>query len=114
MPSPENSAYIYDHVRSPRGKGKKDGSLHQITALDLSAQVLRNLAERNNLDTAIIDDVSWGCVTPVGEQGGDIGRAAVLPAGYAETVPGAQADIFRHYGISMEGLTETATRLLGK
>ncbi|HTN41364.1 MAG TPA: acetyl-CoA C-acetyltransferase [Asticcacaulis sp.] len=99
MPSPENSAYIYDHVRSPRGKGKKDGSLHQITALDLSAQVLRNLAERNNLDTAIVDDVSWGCVTPVGEQGGDIGRAAVLAAGYAETVAGAQVNRFCASGL---------------
>ncbi|HTM82661.1 acetyl-CoA C-acetyltransferase [Asticcacaulis sp.] len=99
MPSPENSAYIYDHVRSPRGKGKKDGSLHQITALDLSAQVLRTLAERNQLDTAIVDDVSWGCVTPVGEQGGDIGRAAVLAAGYAETVPGAQVNRFCASGL---------------
>jgi len=99
MPSPENSAYIYDHVRSPRGKGKKDGSLHQITALDLSAQVLRHLAERNHLDTAIVDDVSWGCVTPVGEQGGDIGRAAVLAAGYAETVAGAQVNRFCASGL---------------
>jgi acetyl-CoA C-acetyltransferase len=99
MPSPENSAYIYDHVRSPRGKGKKDGSLHQITALDLSAQVLRNLADRTQLDTAIVDDVSWGCVTPVGEQGGDIGRAAVLAAGYAETVAGAQVNRFCASGL---------------
>ena len=99
MPSPENSAYIYDHVRSPRGKGKKDGSLHQITALDLSAQVLRNLAERNHLDTAVVDDVSWGCVTPVGEQGGDIGRAAVLAAGYAESVAGAQVNRFCASGL---------------
>ncbi len=99
MPSPENSAYIYDHVRSPRGKGKKDGSLHQITALDLSAQVLRTMAERNSLDTAIVDDVSWGCVTPVGEQGGDIGRAAVLAAGYAETVAGAQVNRFCASGL---------------
>jgi len=99
MPSPENSAYIYDHVRSPRGKGKKDGSLHQITALDLSAQVLRTMAERNSLDTSIVDDVSWGCVTPVGEQGGDIGRAAVLAAGYAETVAGAQVNRFCASGL---------------
>ena len=99
MPSPENSAYIYDHVRSPRGKGKKDGSLHQITALDLSAQVLRNLAERNSLDTAIVDDVAWGCVTPVGEQGGDIGRAAVLAAGYAQTTAGIQVNRFCASGL---------------
>lgn len=99
MPSPENSAYIYDHVRSPRGKGKKDGSLHQITALDLSAQVLSSLAERNNLDTALVDDVSWGCVTPVGEQGGDIARAAVLAAGYSQTTAGAQVNRFCASGL---------------
>jgi len=99
MPSPENSAYIYDHVRSPRGKGKKDGSLHQITALDLSAQVLRAIKDRNDLDTSIVDDVSWGCVTPVGEQGGDIGRAAVLAAGYSETTAGAQVNRFCASGL---------------
>ncbi|MFT4077353.1 MAG: acetyl-CoA C-acetyltransferase [Asticcacaulis sp.] len=99
MPSPENSAYIYDHVRSPRGKGKKDGSLHQITALDLSAQVLRNLADRSGLDTSLVDDVSWGCVTPVGEQGGDIARAAVLAAKYAETTAGAQVNRFCASGL---------------
>ncbi len=81
MPSPENSAYIYDHVRSPRGKGKKDGSLHQITALDLSKQVLEAVKDRNSLDTSLVDDVMWGCVTPVGEQGGDIARAAGLSTG---------------------------------
>lgn len=99
MPSPENSAYIYDHVRSPRGKGKKDGSLHQITALDLSAQVLRGLRDRSDLDTALVDDVTWGCVTPVGEQGGDIARAAVLAAGYAQTTPGAQVNRFCASGL---------------
>ncbi|MGA9658792.1 MAG: acetyl-CoA C-acetyltransferase [Asticcacaulis sp.] len=99
MPTPENSAYIYDHVRSPRGKGKKDGSLHQITALDLSAQVLRTLAERNQLDTTLVDDVLWGCVTPVGEQGGDIGRAAVLAADYSQTTAGVQVNRFCASGL---------------
>lgn len=99
MPSPENSAYIYDHVRSPRGKGKKDGSLHQITALDLSAQVLSNLRDRSNLDTALVDDVTWGCVTPVGEQGGDIARAAVLAAKYSQTTAGAQVNRFCASGL---------------
>ena len=99
MPSPETSAYIYDHVRSPRGKGKKDGSLHQITALDLSGQVLRSLAERNSLDTSLVDDVMWGCVTPVGEQGGDIGRAAVLDAGYSQTTAGVQLNRFCASGL---------------
>ena len=69
MPTPENSAYIYDHARTPRGKGKKDGSLHDLTALNLSKQVLEAVRDRNGLDTALVDDVLWGCVTPVGEQG---------------------------------------------
>ena len=70
-------AYIYDAVRTPRGKGKKDGSLHEITALELATQVLQGLRDRNNLDTALVDDVILGCVMPVGEQGGDIrGRRA--------------------------------------
>ncbi|MDV6330196.1 acetyl-CoA C-acetyltransferase [Asticcacaulis sp. 201] len=99
MPSPENSAYIYDHVRSPRGKGKKDGSLHQITALDLSAQVLSTLRDRSNLDTTLVDDVTWGCVTPVGEQGGDIARAAVLAAKYSQTTAGAQVNRFCASGL---------------
>ena len=99
MPTPENSAYIYDHVRSPRGRGKGDGSLHQITALDLSAQVLAAIRDRTALDTALVDDVSWGCVTPVGEQGGDIARAAVLAAGYAQTTAGAQVNRFCASGL---------------
>jgi acetyl-CoA C-acetyltransferase len=99
MPSPENSAYIYDHVRSPRGKGKKDGSLHAITALDLSKQVLAAVRDRNGLDTGLVDDVMWGCVTPVGEQGGDIARAAVLAAGYAQTAGGVQVNRFCASGL---------------
>ena len=99
MPTLENSAYIYDHVRTPRGKGKKDGSLHQITALDLSAQTLAAIRDRNNLDTTLVDDVSWGCVTPVGEQGGDIARAAVLAAGYDQYTAGAQVNRFCASGL---------------
>jgi acetyl-CoA C-acetyltransferase len=99
MPTPDNSAYIYDHVRTPRGKGKKDGSLHQFTALDLSAQVLSNLRDRSDLDTTLVDDVSWGCVTPVGEQGGDIARAAVLAAGYDQYTAGAQVNRFCASGL---------------
>jgi len=99
MPSPENSAYIYDHARTPRGKGKKDGSLHTNTALDLSRQVLEAVRDRNNLDTALVDDVMWGCVTPVGEQGGDIARAAVLAAKYAETTGGVQLNRFCASGL---------------
>ena len=75
-------AYIFDAVRTPRGKGKKDGSLHEITSLSLASQVLEALRDRNNLDTSYVDDVVLGVVTPVGEQGGDIAKTAALAAGY--------------------------------
>ena len=71
-------AYIYDATRTPRGKGKKNGSLHEITALQLATQQLEAIRDRNNLDTSFIDDVVLGCVSPVGEQGADIARAAAL------------------------------------
>ena len=74
-------AYIYDAVRSPRGKGKADGGLHELTSLALSAGVLNALRDRTGLDPAQVEDVIWGCVTPVGEQGGEIARSAVLYAG---------------------------------
>ena len=73
-------AYIYDHVRSPRGRGKPNGSLHSITPINLTAQVLASLRDRNNLDTSLVDDVVLGCVAPIGEQGADIARIAVLNA----------------------------------
>ena len=78
-------AYIYDAVRTPRGRGKKDGALHEITALSLATQVLQALRDRNELDTSKVDDVVLGCVAPVGEQGSDIARTAVLTADYAQT-----------------------------
>jgi len=92
-------AYIYDHVRSPRGRGKPDGSLHSITPINLTSQVLGALRDRNELDTSLVDDVIMGCVAPVGEQGADIARIAVLDAGYAETVPGKQLNRFCASGL---------------
>ncbi|MFZ5669603.1 MAG: acetyl-CoA C-acetyltransferase [Pseudomonadota bacterium] len=92
-------AYIYDAVRTPRGKGKKDGSLHEITALSLATQVLENLRDRNGLDTGKVDDVILGCVSPVGEQGADIARTAVLAADYAESVAGVQVNRFCASGL---------------
>ena len=80
-----NEAYVYDAVRTPRGKGKSSGSLHEITALSLGTQVLQAIRDRNELDTAMVDDVVFGCVSPVGEQGGDIARIAVLNADYADS-----------------------------
>ena len=72
MTSPNNHAFIYDHVRTPRGKGKQDGSLHQASPAWLLRTLLKALQARSGLDTALIDDVVLGCVTPVGEQGADI------------------------------------------
>lgn len=92
-------ALIYDHVRTPRGRGRADGALHEITAVQLMAQTLSGLAARSNLDTALIDDVVVGCAQPVGEQGGVIGRAAVLEAGYAKSVAGAQLNRFCASGL---------------
>jgi acetyl-CoA C-acetyltransferase len=92
-------AYIYDAVRTPRGRGKKDGALHEVTALRLATQVLQALRERNQLDTSRVDDVILGCVSPVGEQGSDIARMAVLNAEYAESVAGVQINRFCASGL---------------
>ncbi len=92
-------AYIYDAVRTPRGKGKKDGSLHEITALSLATQMLEAIRDRNELDTSLVDDVILGCVSPVGEQGADIARTAVLSAGYAQTTAGVQVNRFCASGL---------------
>lgn len=92
-------AYIFDAVRTPRGKGKASGSLHEITALSLATQSLQAIRERNELDTSKVDDVVLGCVSPVGEQGADIARVAVLNADYAETTAGVQIDRFCASGL---------------
>ena len=92
-------AYIYDHVRTPRGRGKPDGSLHEVTALRLAETALRALKDRNGLDTRQVDDVVLGCVDPVGEAGGDIARAAALVADYGNHVPGVQINRFCASGL---------------
>ncbi len=92
-------AYIYDHVRTPRGRGKPDGSLHEVTALRLAETALRALKDRNSLDTRLVDDVVLGCVDPVGEAGGDIARAAALVADYGIHVPGVQINRFCASGL---------------
>lgn len=92
-------AIIYDHVRTPRGRGKKDGSLHEVTAVELAATSLRAIRDRNELDTRNVDDVVLGCVDPVGEAGGDIARAAVFRAGYDNAVPGVQINRFCASGL---------------
>ncbi|HWJ69402.1 MAG TPA: acetyl-CoA C-acetyltransferase [Sphingobium sp.] len=92
-------AFIYDAVRTPRGRGKADGALHEVTPVQLAVQMLDAVRARNHLDTADIDDVILGCVAPVGEQGTDIARMAVLTAGYAETVAGVQINRFCASGL---------------
>src|SRR5712672_3084306 len=92
-------AFIYDHVRTPRGRGKADGALHEVTALNLATQALAALKERNALDPALVDDVVMGCVDPVGEAGGDIARAAAINAGYGNSVPGVQINRFCASGL---------------
>jgi acetyl-CoA C-acetyltransferase len=92
-------AYIYDHVRTPRGKGKKDGSLHQASPVWLLRTLLQAMAARSHLNTALVDDVVLGCVTPVGEQGADIARTAVLDAEWAQTVAGVTQSRFCASGL---------------
>ena len=92
-------AFIYDTVRTPRGRGRKDGKLHEITPVSLATQVLEAIRDRNNIDTADVDDVVLGCVAPVGEQGSDIARVAVLNADYAETTAGVQVNRFCASGL---------------
>jgi acetyl-CoA C-acetyltransferase len=103
-------AYILDAVRSPRGRGRPDGSLHPITPVQLAAQTLAALRDRNSLDTSRIDDVVLGCVTPVGEQGADIARIAALTAGYAENVPGKQLNRFCASGL--EAVNTAAAQIM--
>ena len=97
-------AYVYDAVRTPRGKGKKDGSLHEVTPVHLLANLLWALRDRNQLDTAQVDDVVLGCVTPVGEQGADIARTAVLYAGWDQSVPGVTQSRFCASGLESVNL----------
>src|SRR5690242_2568901 len=92
-------AFIYDHVRTPRGRGKADGSLHEVTALNLAAQALAAVKARNNLDPGLVDDVVLGCVDPVGEAGGDIARVAAICADYGNGVPGVQINRFCASGL---------------
>lgn len=97
-------AFIFDHVRTPRGKGRPDGALHTVSPVDLLAQVLSALRDRNELDTALVEDVIAGCGSPIGEQGSAIGRSAVLAADYASSVPGQQIHRFCSSGLEAVNL----------
>ncbi len=104
-------AYLYDHVRTPRGKGKPDGALHEITPVQLASQVLQAIRDRNGLDTRLVEDVILGCVVPVGEQGANIARIAALNADFAQTVPGVQ--INRYCGSGLEAVNFAAAKVRG-
>lgn len=97
-------AYIFDHVRTPRGKGRPDGALHTVSPVSLLAQVLASLRDRIDLDTSLVEDVIAGCGSPIGEQGSAIGRSAVLAADYAVTIPGQQIHRFCSSGLEAVNL----------
>ncbi len=92
-------AFIYDHVRTPRGRGKVDGALHEVTALNLASQALAEIKSRNAFDPALVDDVVMGVVDPVGEAGANIARTAALVAGYGNSVAGVQINRFCASGL---------------
>ncbi|MGC1278878.1 MAG: acetyl-CoA C-acetyltransferase, partial [Xanthobacteraceae bacterium] len=103
-------AFIYDHVRTPRGRGKTDGSLHEVTALNLASQALGAIKNRNELDPVQVDDVVMGVVDPVGEAGADIARTAALVAGYGNTVAGVQ--INRYCASGLDAVNFAAAQIM--
>ena len=103
-------AYIYDALRSPRGRGRADGALHEVTSLRLSALMLETLARRNGLDGAAVEDVIWGNVTQVGEQGGCLARSVVLAAGLDEAIPGLSINRFCASGLEAVNLVANQIR----
>ena len=105
-------AFVYDALRTPRGKGKKDGSLHEVKPVDLVVGLLDAVKDRNpNLDVNRVDDVVLGVVSPVGDQGGDIAKTAALAAGYPDTVAGVQLNRFCASGL--EAVNQAASRVRG-
>ena len=93
------TAYIYDTIRSPRGKGRPDGSLHELSSVKLSSMMLQALKTRNTLETSLLDDVIWGNVTQIGEQGGCLARSAVLLSDYNQSVAGLSINRFCASGL---------------
>jgi acetyl-CoA C-acetyltransferase len=105
-----SEAYIYDHLRTPRGKGRPDGGLHSVSPVNMLAQVLAHLRDRNDLDSSLVEDVIAGCGSPIGEQGSAIGRSACLAADYASTVPGQQ--IHRYCSSGLEAVNLAAAKVM--
>lgn len=105
-----SEAYIFDAVRTPRGKGKKDGSLHEVKPITLLTTLLHALEQRNHLDTSKVEDVILGCVTPIADQGGDIAKTAVIAAGWSDNVSGVQINRFCASGLEAVNLAAQKVR----
>lgn len=104
------TAYIYDALRTPRGKGKKDGALHQASPIWLTRTLLKEMQQRYHLDTSLVDDIVLGCVTPVGEQGSDIARIAALDAGWDQRVAGVT--LSRYCASGLESINLAAAKVM--
>jgi len=105
-----SEAYIIDAIRTPRGKGKKDGSLHEVKPISLLTTLLNELKERHNLDTSQVDDIVLGCVTPIGDQGADIAKTAAIAAGWDNDVAGVQINRFCASGLEAINLAAQKVR----
>jgi acetyl-CoA C-acetyltransferase len=105
-----SEAYIFDAIRTPRGKGKKDGSLHEVKPITLLTTLMHALEQRNNLDTSKVEDVVLGCVTPIADQGGDIAKTAAIAAGWSDNVSGVQINRFCASGLEAVNLAAMKVR----
>ncbi|WP_299155240.1 acetyl-CoA C-acetyltransferase [uncultured Acinetobacter sp.] len=105
-----SEAYIIDAIRTPRGKGKKDGALHEVKPISLLTTLLNELQQRHHLDTAQVDDIVLGCVTPVGDQGADIAKTAAIAAGWDNDVAGVQINRFCASGLEAVNLAAQKVR----
>ena len=105
-----SEAYIIDAIRTPRGKGKKDGALHEVKPITLLTTLLNELQQRHQLDTSKVDDIVLGCVTPIGDQGADIAKTAAIAAGWNDDVAGVQINRFCASGLEAVNLAAQKVR----
>ena len=105
-----SEAYIIDAIRTPRGKGKKDGALHEVKPITLVTTLLNELQQRHQLDTSKVDDIVLGCVTPIGDQGADIAKTAAIAAGWNDDVAGVQINRFCASGLEAVNLAAQKVR----
>ncbi len=105
-----SEAYIIDAIRTPRGKGKKDGSLYEVKPITLLTTLLNELKNRNDLDTSKVDDIVLGCVTPIGDQGSDIAKTAAIAAGWSNDVAGVQINRFCASGLEAVNMAAQKVR----